>query len=708
MIYVNRIAASDLFSYESLDVCLRDRGLLLLEGGNGAGKTSIFDSLLWTLFGRSTKKLLADDVIREDNNHKPIKGKTRGYVNLSVGDIRVEVFRHRSHKEYGNKLILIVNDENLTLGTDGETQARLNALLGMDYETFVSAVVFPQGGDGFVSLTDAQQKAILDRVSDTERFAKAKDFHKPILEKNRNTLSRITSRLFESRQRIDSVATERRSLNEQQDAWMVHLAIDTRNAENELRHLNENAPAIDPDLEDRILDAQEMAAQDKFLALQDKIKELNAELMDLKTRAAQYEAEKKFLVARVGPRYLEVPQRPHGPHGDPEEIGRTVELLRSQIAVAEQEIRIRETDLAKVVRSIEQYQGICPLCGVAASPEAEAKLIGDSKQIKAELEDTLVGLRKNIQNWKMELEKSSKIQKEVDVWAAYRASVEAYKQIDELSDSIDGLNLAMSDTVKELSSYDSSYKLLLEVRTEYDKLIAQREEIRKQISEHSVRIAQASGRLQEARNRVSPYVEQIKGLDAQVKEAAARISVLERWEALIAKQVECGTHWDRGFGNQGLKSLVLSHLFPTLTEKANEYLAILSDGQASVDFSSQTKLGSGDVRDKIECRVQMDQGGGSYNKASGGERQRVDLASMFALGDLAAERTRLRINLRLLDEPFDNLDQSGAERVVRVLQEKVVPNAGTVLVMSHSDYIKALIPQRIEVLKTFGVSRLIQ
>lgn len=708
MIYVNRVAATDLFSYESLDVCLRDRGLILVEGINGAGKSSIFDSILWVLFGKTTKKLLADDVIREDIHHKPIKGKTRGYVNLSIGDVRVEVFRHRGHKEFGNKLVLVVNDENLTLGTDTETQGRLNGLLGMDYDTFISAVVFPQGGDGFVGLTDAQQKAILDRVSDTDRFAKAREFNKPILEKNKTTLARISTRLFELRQQVDSADGERTRLNEQQNQWMLQTAAELHTCQEVLKGLHQIAPQVDADLEERIADAEEDAAQDRFLAIQDKIREVNGELTDIKTNLAKYEAERKFLVTRVGPRYTTAPPRPNGPHGDPEEIGRQVALLTAQIMQAEAEVRIREKDLASVIKSIGQYTGVCPMCGVKATAEAEAKLIGDSKATQTELEDSLIGLKKIIQNSKNELEKNSKIAKEIDAWVSYRASVEAYKQVDELTDSIDALNKAVTETQQELGKWEQAYTKLLGVRAVYDQLIKEREEQRQKIANHTLEVQQAAARLEAVRAKVSPFTIQLEGLATRSAEASKRISVLTKWEGLISRQVEYGSHWERGFGNAGLKSLVLSHLFPTLTEKANKYLTVLSDGQATIDFSSQTKLGSGDVKEKIEVKVQMDQGGGSYNKASGGERQRVDLASMFALGDLAAERTRLRINLRLLDEPFDNLDQNGSEKVVRALEDLVVPNAGTVLVMSHSDYIKALIPNRIEVQKEYGVSQLLQ
>jgi ABC-type transporter Mla maintaining outer membrane lipid asymmetry ATPase subunit MlaF len=74
------------------------------------------------------------------------------------------------------------------------------------------------------------------------------------------------------------------------------------------------------------------------------------------------------------------------------------------------------------------------------------------------------------------------------------------------------------------------------------------------------------------------------------------------------------------------------------------------------------------------------------------------------LGELGASRSRFPIQLRLLDEPFDGLDGLGAEQVVQVLQSQVVPNAGTVLVMTHDDNLKSLIGDRLQVVKENGVS----
>ena len=684
-----------------------DKGLVCISGENGAGKSSIFNALLWTLFGKTNKKLLADDVIREDQNHEPIKGNTHGYVSLLSGLDDVEVYRHRGHTKHKNKLLLYCNEENLTRGTDDETQDMLNNMLGMDYEAFMAAVVFPQHGEGFVSLTDSQQKAILDKVIDTNRFLRAKEYNKILLDKNKDSLSRCSAMVFELERSLNNYSGDYKNLELQQDRWMLTHANEIQRCKEELKYLNENSPEIPNDLEFKIKQAEVSVRNEHFVQVQQETSDIMQEISDIKSQIAGYEAEKGFLESRVGPRPEKVVEKPEKYTANPELLKAQITVVRSKIDQTEGEITARHKDLVRVLDQVDRFTGFCPLCGTKADQEAEKKLIGDSKSIQAELEQELAGMRENVKKWKKELKSLEKSEKAVAAWLVYVAAVDSYKQIDELIEAIDSLKLVLKEANFEKLELDGKYSKLLAIRTEFDKLVKQKEEIQEDISEHNHKIAMASDRLKGLQGQSSPYTEQLADLKNRRDTAESRLVGLSKLQGVINKQVSAGLYWDRGFSNSGVKCTLLANMFPVLTDRTNQYLRILTDGKATVDFSSQTRIGSGELRERIECKVEMNDGGGSYNKASGGERQRIDLAVMFALGDLAAERTRTAINLRLLDEPFDNLDADGAEKVIEVLEELVVPASGTVLVMSHSEAIKSLVSNRIRVEKHNGVSKLI-
>ena len=93
---------------------------------------------------------------------------------------------------------------------------------------------------------------------------------------------------------------------------------------------------------------------------------------------------------------------------------------------------------------------------------------------------------------------------------------------------------------------------------------------------------------------------------------------------------------------------------------------------------------------------------------SGGELRRVDVAVLLALGDLVASRALSPVRMRMLDEPFDSLDASGIERVVDLLQTKVEPRVGTLLVITHNSDMQSLFEKVIHVEKFGGISRIVK
>lgn len=164
--------------------------------------------------------------------------------------------------------------------------------------------------------------------------------------------------------------------------------------------------------------------------------------------------------------------------------------------------------------------------------------------------------------------------------------------------------------------------------------------------------------------------------------------------------------WVEGFGNKGLKSLLIDTATPYLNEVVAKYVHELTNGQCGINFTTLVRLANGELRDKFSVEVSYTNGGETYKSVSGGEARRVDVAVGLALGDLAASRASSSVRLRLLDEPFEALDTIGCEAVVHVLRTHVLPTTETILVMSHNEDLKSLFEQRITVIKENGVSRI--
>ena len=204
----------------------------------------------------------------------------------------------------------------------------------------------------------------------------------------------------------------------------------------------------------------------------------------------------------------------------------------------------------------------------------------------------------------------------------------------------------------------------------------------------------------------SPYEQLIE--DSGARSNLIREEIKAKQEELkpYAKNLEQLRFWKNGFSNRGVKSLLLSTVTPFLNDRANLYLNYLTNGTATIKISTQKKLKSGEFRDQLSFEVDYPGAGTAYKSKSGGEKRRADIAIQFAMADLAAARSATPVKLTLLDEIFDNLDAQGAEQVVDLLQQHIVPSRGTVLVMSHSDSLKPLFENRITVVKKNGISKI--
>lgn len=136
---------------------------------NGAGKSSLLpESLFWCLFGKTARGIPADGVV---NNIK--KRNCLVTLNLKIDRQLVTVTRTRKHKELGSSLILVIDGQDATMGTNAATQAKLDQMLGMDFTTFSSVVAFSPDTLRFVTGTDLEQKAVLDSILQTGRFGEA-------------------------------------------------------------------------------------------------------------------------------------------------------------------------------------------------------------------------------------------------------------------------------------------------------------------------------------------------------------------------------------------------------------------------------------------------------------------------------------------------------------------------------------------------------
>jgi len=139
------------------------QGLFLFDGynyddetANGAGKSAIFDSIPYILYGKTPRKCKLNDFVRWNNSVLFSK------LTIENNDDIYSIIRTRNP----DALELYINDVKYTQYIDvNELNDKIISLLGITYNSFVGSVYFAQNRpDNFLVSSDDSKKKILTEI----------------------------------------------------------------------------------------------------------------------------------------------------------------------------------------------------------------------------------------------------------------------------------------------------------------------------------------------------------------------------------------------------------------------------------------------------------------------------------------------------------------------------------------------------------------
>jgi len=333
-----------------------------------------------------------------------------------------------------------------------------------------------------------------------------------------------------------------------------------------------------------------------------------------------------------------------------------ISALRAKYDASDVERSKLEADIHKV--STLRNEQKCPLCGQLLSP--------------AQVDD-------HINEIKKELDKVKSKMSEID--ALIRSSE---SQLSKLKEELKAER-------NKLSEYERLEKLYVSRRYELKEIEYWQQNYRKEIT----RLKEEIKQIKQQRN---PYSHLAKQLEQQLKGKKSGIEELKQRYKKVSEDLSYYEFWVEGFSNKGLKSFVLDSVIPYMNEKANYYSRILTDGAIQINFHTQTKLKSGQMREKFGVEVNCEEGGDYYDNLSGGEKRKVDLAILMTLRDLVKNRATKEFDILFCDEIFDTLDESGIERAIELL--RLESRSGCkIFIISHDEGMKEFFDDVITVKK---------
>ena len=166
--------------YREQTLDFRGIHLACLTGTNGHGKSAILDAVTWVLWGRSRVGARRDDELihlgqvemEVELEFQLLEGTPVQDGELPDNGVRYRVIRKRSKRKRGQSSLDLQGWDDveqrfrsLTEPTIANTQARINELLRMEYDTFINSSFLLQGrADEFTIKRPAERKQVLGDI----------------------------------------------------------------------------------------------------------------------------------------------------------------------------------------------------------------------------------------------------------------------------------------------------------------------------------------------------------------------------------------------------------------------------------------------------------------------------------------------------------------------------------------------------------------
>lgn len=615
-------------------VLLARRGLVGVIGNNkdarqadsnGAGKSAIVEAIAWCLWGKT---------IREIENVTNKKVKKNCEVSLYIEDDNkvYKVTRTQGGtKKKANDILVTIDGTPATAGTNKDTQALIDIIVGMDFQTFTQAVLLTYRGKSVCAMKDSEQKKILENILQIDVIAKAREIVK-------GRLSSAQNQLALSRVELQALQTKCQDLQ-------VHL-------EKAIRFSKE----------------QGAVKQAKVSELVDKREKLKLRIKNL-CLTSQFEIVEKELGAIEHDMQNLMKESYERTKLESEAI-RAISTQKTEL---QKHITVTETQMAMMSDNSAKLSNMadieCPTCMqdvtadyVELSLASIEKKLNAAHQVLHMLKAKYNDLQISDRNLAVIIDKSQQ----------------------EISQKKTKLLTRQQDLLGKLREFEGNKQLANELA----QLVCGIEDEIKSLDKAT-----------------DPYENVIKELTEALEKSKEDAELVEKRAQTLDYTVQHLLFWDHGFSNKGLKSFIIENAIPFLNERAQYYADILSGGDLSIEFSAQTQLKSGDMREQLQIKVSNQQGSEVYDGNSDGEKRRSDIAVGWALGDLAASRSKKSINFKCLDEPFENLDESGEDAMLRLLHSEL-PRYETIFVVTHNSDFQDKLPGCLKVVKHKGFSQI--
>lgn len=209
MIQFGNIIIEGFCSIPYLELDLGSKGITVIRGATGEGKTTILSALVWGAYGKNLKG--KSDVNTWEKYRPKNYNGTKVEIYFGKDGKTHKITRCLKYKGEVNgakgkdRLIYEIDAVEVSEKNKGEIQALINADLGMSYSLFMNSILFGQGMERLIQESSSDKRDLFEEVFELEYISKARDIAKGYYTEALREYNEISQKYSSSKEKKQSI-----------------------------------------------------------------------------------------------------------------------------------------------------------------------------------------------------------------------------------------------------------------------------------------------------------------------------------------------------------------------------------------------------------------------------------------------------------------------------------------------------------------------
>jgi len=697
----------------------------LITGPNGSGKTTIFDSICYTLFGITTKGLRSEDVINNIVNKN-----CHTFIEFTIEESGItnnyRVDRYCKDSNLGDTVLLFKNDFKRPIKKgQKEVLPEIEKLL-IPQKLFLNTLLFGQKVKNFFTdLTDSEQKEIFRKVLQLDDYVLYYDETSNRIKVHNLELENLNKQIFLNENLLKT--TEEKSIIIQTNIknFEIKKKEDINIFQNNINQfkniligLEEEAKKFQniskEDLEEKTNQKNEMKNEIDTISMQYRF-ELDSLLKLKQIKEAEFNSKISEMISKENEIKHQLIQQINSESNlsifqiqeNIKNVLITKKERQSQLTINSNEINRILSDIKKLEESINRDEPICPTCGKEITDHSLKEHLKTELKSKGEfhkkLEFSNSEVEKSVKNL---IEEERSLKKLADELLGEKDK--KIKEVEDLNfntiskfnikkrESIEKLNKAFNEKKedienkfkKKISDLENLLKQKMIEIDGYLKIFIEKDILLEKINNIKIEILLETEKLKNKENE-EYNGEILENYFAELNRLKNEKEYLLENKDSLEEDINILEFWKSAFSSSGIPSLLIDESIPFLNSSVSAYLEKIG-GRYIVSFDTISTTKSGEYRDKINVNVLDTKTKANHRKQfSGGQTRIVDIAILLSLCDLQNSIQNMKSNILLLDEIFDSLDDENIGYISNLLRSLLENKSISIISHRHIDSIEA-------------------